>query len=184
MSAKVKASEVQAESAKDIKDDAVEVAAAEAAKKAEADAKAKADKEAQAKAEQAEADAKAKAEKEAQAKAQQVEADAKAKAEKEAQAKAEQAEADAKAKAEKEAKTEPVELKPWNGEPLMPAPEGETVETAKAAPLKLAKTSGKTYRALWTLHHDNKRYIEGDTLTLSDDDAEDLVDAGVLVVVK
>ena len=161
MSAKVKASEVQAESAKDIKDDAVEVAA----KKAEADAKAKADKEAQAKAEQAEADAKAKADKEAQAKA-------------------EQAEADAKAKAEKEAKTEPVELKPWNGEPLMPAPEGETVETAKAAPLKLTKTSGKTYRALWTLHHDNKRYIEGDTLTLSDDDAEDLVDAGVLVAAK
>lgn len=179
MSAKVKASEVQAESAKDIKDEAVKVAEAEAAKKAEADAKAKVEKEAQ-----AEADAKAKADKEAQAKAEQAEADAKAKADKEAQAKAEQAEADAKAKAEKEAKTEPVELKPWNGEPLMPALEGETVETAKAAPLKLAKTSGKTYRALWTLHHDNKRYIEGDTLTLSDDDAEDLVDAGVLVATK
>ena len=87
MSAKVKASEVQAESAKDIKDEAVEVAEAEAAKKAEADAKAK---------------------------------------------------------------------------------------------IK----DGKEYIAQWTLHHDNKRYIEGDTLTLSDDDAEDLVDAGVLVAAK
>lgn len=98
-----------------------------------------------------------------------------------------QAEADAKAKAEKEAKAEPVELKPWNGEPLMPAPEGETVETAKAAkaaPLKSAKTSGKEYIAQWTLHYDNKRYVMGDKLTLSDDDAEDLVDAGVLVVLK
>lgn len=128
------------------------------------------------------AEAKTEAEKADQAKAEQ--ADAKAKADKEAQVKAEQAEAETKAKAEKEAKTEPVELKPWNGEPLMPAPEDETVETAKAAPLKPAKTSGKTYRALWTLHHDNKRYIEGDTLTLSDDDAEDLVDAGVLVAAK
>ena len=87
MSAKVKASEVQAESAKDIKDEAVELAEAEAAKKAEADAKAK---------------------------------------------------------------------------------------------IK----DGKEYIAQWTLHHDNKRYIEGDTLTLSDDDAEDLVDAGVLVAAK
>ena len=104
MSAKVKASEVQAESAKDIKDEAVELAEAEAAKKAEADAKTKAEKEAQAKAEQAEAKAKVK--------------------------------------------------------------------------------DGKTYIAQWTLHHDNTRYVTGDTLTLSDDDAEDLVDAGVLVATK
>ena len=43
---------------------------------------------------------------------------------------------------------------------------------------------GKTYIAQWTLHHDNTRYVTGDTLTLSDDDAEDLVDAGVLVAAK
>ena len=71
---------------------------------------------------------------------------------------AKKAEADAKTKAEKEAQAE--------------------------ADAKAKIKDGKTYIAQWTLHHDNKRYIEGDTLTLSDDDAEDLVDAGVLVAAK
>lgn len=117
--------------------------------------------------------------KKAPTKAEQSKLDAeKVEAEEEAQAKAD---ADAKAEAEK---AEPAVLKPWNGEPLMPAPESETVETAKAETIKPAKTSGKTYHAQWTLHHNNKRYVAGDTLTLSDDDAEDLVDAGVLVAAK
>lgn len=96
---------------------------------------------------------------------------------KKAPTKAEQAKLDAeKAEAEKAeqakldaakvAQAEPVALKPWNGEPLTPASED------------------KTYRARWTLHHDNKRYAEGDTLTLSDDNAEALVEAGVLVAAK
>lgn len=129
------------------------------AEKAEAEKAEKAKLEAQkAEAEQAEADAKAKAEKEARAKADQAKIDAeKAEAEK-----AEQAKLDA----EKVAQAEPVALKPWNGDPLTPAPEE------------------KTYRARWTLHHDNKRYAEGDTLTLSDDDAAPLIEAGVLVAVK
>lgn len=137
-------------------------------------------KKAPTKAEQTKLDAEkaeAKAEEEAQTKAD-ADADADAKAEK-----AEQTKLDAE-KVEAKAKAMPAALKPWNGEPLMPAPESETVETAKAAPIKPAKTSGKTYHAQWTLHHNNKRYAAGDTLTLSDDDAEDLVDAGVLVATK
>ena len=73
--------------------------------------------------------------------------------------------------------------------------EAEKAEQAKAEQAKLdaeqaeadakAKVKdGKTYIAQWTLHHDNTRYVTGDTLTLSDDDAEDLVDAGVLVAAK
>lgn len=76
---------------------------------------------------------------------------------------AEQAEADAKAKAEKEAQAK-----------------AEQAEADAKAKVK----DGKTYIAQWTLHHDNTRYVTGDTLTLSDDDAEDLVDAGVLVATK
>lgn len=94
-------------------------------------------------------------------------AEAEAKAEEEAQAKAD---ADAKAEAEK---AEQAKLDAKKAE-------AEKTEQAKAA----TNTSGKTYSAQWTLNHDNKRYAAGDKLTLSDDEAEALVDAGVLVAVK
>lgn len=96
--------------------------------------------------------------------AEKAEAEAKAKSEEEAQAKAD---ADAKAEAEK---AEQAKLDAEKAE----------AEKAKTA----TNTSGKTYSAQWTLNHDNKRYVAGDKLTLSDDEAEALVDAGVLVAVK
>ena len=99
-----------------------------------------------------------------QAKAAEAEANAKAKAEEEAQAKldaekaeAEKADANAKAQAEKDAQAK--------------ADDEADVDT-------------EIYYVQWTLHHDGKRFKAGDKLMLSYDDAEDLVEAGVLVAAK
>ena len=102
---------------------------------------------------------------------------------KKAPTKAEQAKLDAeKAEAEQaeQAKLDAEKAEAEQAEQAKLDAEKAEAEKAKTA----TNTSGKTYSAQWTLNHDNKRYVAGDKLTLSDDEAEALVDAGVLVAVK